>query len=427
MEVVVKNTNIFSGFVKIPTSKSFTQRALALALLVKGKTELHEVGNSDDEISALSVIQKCGAKINCKNNTVSIKSNGINLDKKTDVNIGESGLSTRMFIPILANSSHQVTVNGKGSIMKREMSFFDRVLPLLNIQYFSTKQKLPVSMQGPLSPKDIVLDGSQSSQYITGIVYGYIASKKLKNETISITDLKSRPYLQLSLDILKIFGVSLELKNNHIQFNGPYALKPTSLTLEGDWSSASFLLVAAAVFGEIKVSNLNKNSIQADKRILDALMIFGANIRWDKNELIVKKNKCNSFTFDATHCPDLFPPLAVLATFGSKPGVIKGISRLFNKESNRAIALQQEFKKMGVKILLDKKNDEMIVYPCSKIKGGVVESHGDHRIAMALTLLGLASLEDLIIKDAGAITKSFPEFYEKINLLTDKSVLFSKK
>lgn len=403
------------GNIRIPSSKSHAQRAMALAMITQGTSHIKNIGQSLDEQAVLEIVRQVTNGIESIEDDTFIS--GINPAEIPGKNyfIGESGLATRMLTPILANSKNALTLTGKGSILTRPMNFFNSILPPLNVNFNSTNGKLPFQIQGPLTPKNITVDGSLSSQFITGILYGFVASPLLKNEVLQIENLASKPYFELSLDVLKSFGVDLEFRNNRIQFNGPYKPTPAAIQVEGDWSSASFLLVAGAIYGEISVSNLQLNSKQADSAILTALEKFGATIKWKNDTLTVSKNQLNGFHFDATDCPDLFPPLAILGAFGKDKSTIKGISRLTHKESNRALAIQQEFKKFGIDIQLDHENDLMIIYPVQvehfKTTEATIHSHNDHRIAMAGAILALNANQPVTIDGAEAVNKSFVEFW----------------
>ncbi len=334
-----------NGHAEIPASKSFTQRALACALIANGESYLKNIGISDDEQASLEIIQKAGATVSHIENDVLIQSSGFNPSGALNFNVNESGLATRMFTPILANSSFKVDLTGQGSILTRTMSFFDEILPQLNVEFNSNQGKLPFSLLGPIQPKTINVDGSISSQYITGLIYSYVASPLLRNEKISINNLKSEPYLLLTLEVLKLFGVELIYKDKTVYFDGPYTLKPAIVPIEADWSSASFLFVAGAIAGEVSLSGLNPNSKQADIAILEVLKKAGAKVEQDGDLYVISKNELNGFEFDATDCPDLFPPIAVLAGLCKGSSKIKGANRLIHKESNRGIVLQKELVK----------------------------------------------------------------------------------
>lgn len=403
------------GKLIVPASKSVSQRVLALSLLVNGKTEIYNLGESDDEKAALDIIQQAGAKVNFNGNRCVIHTNKGRPTSSNRFNVHESGLSTRMFTPILANSEQSIIIDGEGSILSRPMHFFEETLNHLNVNISTKNGCLPLHLKGPLRPQSIPVDGSLSSQFITGLTYGFVASPFLKKAKLKMIDLKSKPYLDLSLDVLRLFGVDLVFAKNTLHFEGPYTLKETTIDIEGDWSSVSFFLVLASIQGEIEFTRLNKNSKQADIAIIEALEEFGANCYWENDSLFVKKKKLQHFTFDATHCPDLFPPLAALAVFGNAPSRIKGVHRLLHKESNRADSIEKEWKKMGCKVTINTDSDEMIVFPEKKIKGNTVSAQNDHRIAMALSILGLHADDQTIIKGSESVRKSFPSFFEVLN------------
>jgi 3-phosphoshikimate 1-carboxyvinyltransferase len=209
--------------------------------------------------------------------------------------------------------------------------------------------------------------------------------------------------------------VELKFEENTIQFAGPYELTKTEIAIEGDWSSASFFLVAAAILGDITIHGLNLDSKQADIKILEALTEFGADIQLEKGVRVVKKNS-NAFTFDATNCPDLFPPLAVLASFAKGESQIIGVSRLIYKESNRAQTIQSELSKLGAQISIAE--DVMYIQGIEKAIATEVNSHGDHRIAMACAIMALRAEGSTTIKNSEAVNKSFPDFFEYLEKIS---------
>ena len=181
-------------------------------------------------------------------------------------------------------------------------------------------------------------------------------------------------------------------------------------TVEGDWSSASFFIVAALLAGDLSLSGLDVNSCQSDKKIVDVLNQINADYSINADILKIKKSSTiNPFEFDATDCPDLFPPLVVLALAANGKSVIKGVSRLYDKESNRAEALMNQFSKLGANIFVT--DDYMFINGGEKLKGGIVNSQHDHRIAMALAVAGLITSAEVVIEDAESVNKSFPDFF----------------
>ena len=408
----------YSGELVIPASKSHAQRVLACALLSREQTLIQGLGNSDDELAALGLLEQSVLKPIRKAESVLIPSGQKLRFSTNELSFGESGLSSRMFTPILANGDQELILNGKGSLASRPMRLFDEVFPELGVQFSSANGTLPFRLKGPMVPKTIELDGSLSSQFITGFIYAFAGNEHTGNERIRILNPASVPYIELSLDVLREFGVDLELENNEVQFKGPYHFNATEIRIEGDWSSASFLLVGAALFGSIKVNGLRRESKQADIRLLQALTDFGAELHWGGDALVVSKNECMPFEFDATHCPDLFPPLAVLASYANGVSRLHGVHRLFSKESNRAVTIVEELTKLGAKI--EVVEDTMIVQPRGEQLAVQVSSRHDHRIAMASAIFALGLSEQTTIGDAEAVSKSFPEFYTYLEELTVK-------
>jgi 3-phosphoshikimate 1-carboxyvinyltransferase len=431
---------VISGNIVAPASKSSMQRACALALLAEGKTTLFNPGKSNDDLAALDIIQKLGAIIiTDSDGSIKIVSNEFKGCKVPSfhrtlrvggeggriLNCGESGLGIRMFTPIAALSSDTVTITGTGSLLNRPMHFFDEIFPKLGISIESNNGHLPIKIKGPLQPADITIDGSLSSQFLTGLLIAF-AKAAAKPVTIAVHDLKSKPYIDLTLQMMQQFGYEVE-NNNYESFcikpqttHGALWAnhKPQTYTVEGDWSGASFLLVAGAVAGGITVTGLDVFSTQADKAILQALMDCGTNISIEDKQIVINAalgNHGKAFHFNATDCPDLFPPLVALAAYCNGTTVIEGVSRLQHKESNRAITLRQEFAKMGIEIILQ--DDLMMIKGGEGVKGANVFSHHDHRIAMACAVAALQADGETVIEAAEAVNKSYPQFYEDLKLL----------
>lgn len=405
-----------TGSIEAPASKSSMQRALAAALIRKGETVIHNPGTSNDDRAALRNIQKLGAEARWEEGKLVITSNGVN-PVHDIIDCGESGLGIRMFTPITAVSNRKLTVTGSGSLTTRPMDFFDEIFPKLGIQIQSNGGKLPLQIQGPLTPANVEVDGSLSSQFLTGLLMAY-AAVDAKTVTITVKDLKSKPYIDLTLAVLKDFGWEVE-QNNHetFYFLGRKQARQGKIDyrVEGDWSGAAFLLVAGAIAGDITVSGLDPISTQADKAVLQAMMAAGVGMSVMPETIEIRKSRMKGYQFDATECPDLFPPLVALAAYAQGTTVISGAQRLTHKESNRALTLQEEFGKMGVRIELQ--DDLMVIHGGGGLKGAVTHSHHDHRIAMAIAVAALDADGETEIHEAEAINKSYPDFYDDMRLL----------
>ncbi len=397
------------------------QRACAAALLHQGRTRIHNPGTSNDDRAALEVIRQLGAGITEDGpHTLVIDSHGVQPVSGT-LHCGESGLGIRMFTPIAALSAAPLTITGSGSLVNRPMDFFDQILPQLGVSIHSNAGKLPLRVQGPLQPRPVTVDGSLSSQFLTGLLMAFAAAAQ-KSVQIQVNDLKSRPYIDLTLSVLRHFGWQVN-HEDYTLFNIAPALLPAAeieYTVEGDWSGAAFLLVAGAVSGSVMVQGIDAASTQADKAILQALRDSGALL-----DIEAAGVRCSvpaggqaalrAFSFDATDCPDLFPPLAALAVHCAGVSRIRGVSRLAHKESDRGLTLQEELGKMGAEIRLN--GDWMEISGGQVLHGAEVHSRHDHRIAMACAVAALPAAGAVTIHAAEAINKSYPVFFEHLQQL----------
>lgn len=418
MQVKIQPSNI-SGKVYAPASKSSMQRACAAALVRKGKTIIRNPGKSNDDKAALNVIKALGAQTTINNEELIINSEGVKPISSV-VNNDESGLGIRMFTPVVALSEDEITINGEGSLLTRPMGFFDEVLPQLGVHVSSNKGKLPLKIKGPLQPTNIEIDGSLSSQFLTGLLLAY-AALNAKNVTIKVNDLKSKPYVDLTLKVMKDFGLPVPENKNYEEFTFKnstiqHQLLTINYTVEGDWSGGAFLLIAGVIAGSISVQGLDVASTQADKKILEALEKCNAHLTITGKEINVTSSiELNAFDFDATDCPDLFPPLAALAANCKGTTKITGVHRLAHKESNRALAIQEELGKMNIGVELN--DNVMLIEGTDNIKAATVHSHHDHRIAMMCAVLALKANGQTTIEDAEAINKSYPDFYKHLEQL----------
>jgi 3-phosphoshikimate 1-carboxyvinyltransferase len=417
MKVTIRPSSV-SGEIFAPASKSSMQRACAASLVRNGQSIIHNSGISNDDKAALRVIQALGATVNRQEEgSLQIVSKGIK-PISNKVNCGESGLGIRMFAPLVAMAQQPMTIIGEGSLLSRPMDFFDEVLPQLGVQITSNQGRLPIHLQGPLQPQNITIDGSLSSQFLTGLLMAYAAAEA-QDVTIQVIDLKSKPYVDLTLKVMEVFGLNVPVNNNYESFEfkarSTANTNTVNYTVEGDWSGGAFLLVAGAIAGNIIVKGLDINSTQADKAILHALNDCGCKLSIQADQIEIGTATLKAFHFDATDCPDLFPPLVALASYCNGKTVIEGVHRLTHKESNRALTLQDEFGKMGVNIELQ--DNIMIVHGGNGVKGATVHSRHDHRIAMACAVAALKADGETMIEEAGAVGKSYPNFYTHIQSL----------
>lgn len=407
--------SMLSGTLKIPSSKSYMQRACAAALIRRGESIIHNAGHSKDDEASINVIQQLGAKVSRQNNLIFITSNSISAISDT-INCNESGLSSRMFTSIAALENKKLKITGEGSLLKRPFNFFEKILPQLGVTIHTNNGYLPLTIQGPLSPHNIIIDGSLSSQFLTGLLMSFSAANAT-DVIIEVNNLVSKPYIDITLEVLEKFELKTPINNNYesFYFNSESVSNNKNkieYTIEADWSSASFIVVGAAIAGNVVLKGLNKNSLQADKRLLEVLEIAKINFQFINDDVNINTSIIHPFQFDATECPDLFPALVVLAAYAKGISTIKGVNRLEHKESNRSDTLKKEFSKLGVQIIID--NDEMIIYGTGIVNGGIVNSHSDHRITMACAIAALKAESKIIIQESESINKSYPDFFKHL-------------
>lgn len=409
MEQLIRGGNL-SGIIRIPASKSDSQRAILCAALSEGTSRIRGIGWSDDEKAMLNSVIALGAKVQFVSETEA-DINGIKrLSGSAELSVGESGLGLRLLTCVCAAFDQPVTLNGTGSLLKRPMNFFDEVLPQFGCEVTTTNGFLPIRVKGPMKGMNLEVDGSLSSQFISGLLMALPKSEQASLLTVS--NMKSGPYIQMTLQTLRKFGIEVENKGNVFSIPGNQSYQATDYVIEGDWSSASYWLVASAIGHSVSVSGLAMKSLQADKALLHALMSAGCQVQIEAESIRVNGKDLQPFEFDATDCPDLFPALVVLAAKCAGISTIRGVGRLAHKESDRGVTLQSEFGKMGLQIELDR--DEMRVHGTGNLQGAIVSSHHDHRIAMSLAIAATFASGETHIRDSEAVAKSYPDFWEHL-------------
>jgi 3-phosphoshikimate 1-carboxyvinyltransferase len=403
--------SVVRGTVSAPSSKSMMQRAIAAGVLAEGETIITNPSYCDDSLAAMGIAVALGAKVEPAPTELRITGTGDLREKR--LNCGESGLATRMFSPIAALYPDEIVVSGSGSLKKRPMTMIVEALEQFGVSCTSREGYLPLTIRGPLKGGNCEIDGSISSQLLTGLLMALPVAGS--DSQIRVRDLKSKPYIDMTLEVLVKFGITIEnTAFEYFRIKGKQKYRACRFAVEGDWSGASFVLVAGAVNGSVTVKGLQAASRQSDKAVLSALDKAGASLSISDNEISVKSATLKSFEFDATDSPDLFPPLAALAANCRGVSGIKGVSRLIHKESNRAKALVDEFGKMNINIEI---NGDYMLITGGKVHGTRVESHDDHRIAMAVAVASLKAEERTSIRDSHCIAKSYPGFFNDLRQL----------
>lgn len=408
------NPGHLKGTIIAPSSKSYSQRAVLAAALAHGTSIINNIGENKDTDALVEALRTLGVLFNKEGDTLEIQG-GINFEARTSISIGESGLATRLMTPVMSLFDKEITITGQGTILSRKMDFMQPVLETLGAKVSFTDGKLPVTLQGPIKPNSFSIDCSQSSQFLSGLLFALPLCPD--SSEINVLNLASRPYIQITIDVLSQFGIDIiKRTDDYFLIPGGQKYKSSNYTIEGDWSGASTLLIAP---GRKTIRGLNVNSSQADREIISAIKLSGLNVVSTGTDITVFGTDVSAFSFDATDCPDLFPALAVLAVRASS-GVSEliGTNRLINKESNRLLTIRDQFKKMGIFIDIEKEN-KMYIPGGQKVHSSQdVSSCSDHRIAMALASLALLADDgSTIIDEAEAVSKSYKNFWNDFNIL----------
>ena len=483
---------------EVPCSKSFAQRAIIAAALASGTSHLRGYTPCGDNEAAIRVAENLGAKVDRNGGELiitgisaglgdlaTLPANGVSdesallpedQDKSSlpegvapglpTLHVGESGLLTRMMIPVMAQlCPGPVVFTGEKTLLGRPLTGAREIMEALGASVTSVDQsaagvaspvRVPLTVQGPLAATRAEISGKHGSQIISGLLMALPFSQK--NTSLIVREPKSIPYMFITVEVLKKFGIKIGNDmlggRDFIESGGDWSLcteivfkvkggqrfKAADIDLEGDWSAAANFLVAGAIFGKVEMEGLDTTSLQADLSIMDILMDAGASLSQldgDKGSITVQRAPLKAFAVDASNCPDLFPIVSVLAAFCQGTSRIAGVGRLANKESDRAKAIVEMLTQMGVKAYVE--GDELMVEghslaqrllahkacvasctPASQpglLKGGKYTSHHDHRMVMALKVASLGADSPIVIDDETCVEKSFPDFLDMFSRL----------
>lgn len=450
--------------VRMPASKSFAQRAIIAAALAEGTSHLRGYSSCADSEAAISVARALGAEVD-EGSTLTVRGIGPARELRLkELSTGESGLLTRLMIPVLARlNTEALVIKGEKTLLGRPLSGANDIMAafgvmLSSLEPHSSKEVfVPLRIQGRLLPGRADISGKGGSQLISGLLMALPLADK--PSTIYVDEPKSIPYMFITVDVLKRFGIRMsnEMEGGqdfldsqdwslctgmNFKIKGGQKYCAADFDIEGDWSSAAVFLAAGAIFGSAQVAGLDTHSLQADLSIMDILVEAGAGISQIEAESVesvskaaaeagaamsqgvinVAKAPLGSFNVDLNNAPDLFPVVSVLAAFCAGMSRIAGVGRLAGKESDRAAAIKQMLTQMGVGCTVE--GDELVVeghglsWRCANrqlIRGGSYSSYHDHRMVMALKLASLGAESPVIIDDEACVSKSFPDFLEKFS------------
>jgi 3-phosphoshikimate 1-carboxyvinyltransferase len=405
-----------------PPSKSIMQRVVALATLAEGTTMVRRPSESDDCTHALMMAAQLGADIELGDDAVAIHGHFPLAPRDTTLTPGESGLGLRMFGMLAALHPDPLVMERSGSLLTRDVSGLSEALDAFGVKVENTAPGEHPVVDGPLTGGDVTLDAAGSSQVLTGLLCALPHAKG--DSVLSLQGVVSRPYVDMTLEVLEDMGIRIDVLEDDpdervlvLSIAGNQRAQGLDLTVDGDWSAAAFLLALGALCAphHLNVEGLHSTYTQADEAIKGALLFGGCRLAGTDEGVQILAGRPKSFHMDLTDSPDLFPPLAALAAFGKKPSVLAGLHRLGNKESNRGKVIQSEWAKVGIRVDLNEDDDTLTVHP-GKVQAGRMDSHGDHRMAMAAAIFGAAGAPVEIV-GAEAVAKSYPSFFDDLEAL----------
>ncbi len=417
MKKVIITPSKLKGSVKIPPSKSMAHRAIICASLSKGESVISNIDFSEDIIATMEGMKSLGANIKVEKDKLII--NGENILKNSNykvIDCNESGSTLRFLVPISLIKDNKVNFIGRGNLGKRPLKTYYEIFEEQEIKYSYGEEKLDLNIEGSLKGGEFKVKGNISSQFISGLLFTLPLLKE-DSKIIITTELESKGYIDLTLDMIEKFGVTIK-NNNYREFliKGNQSYKPMNYKVEGDYSQAAFYFSAGALSSEINCLDLDLSSYQGDKECIEILEGMGARLIGNKEEsLSIIHGNLNGTIIDASQCPDIIPVLTVVAALSKgETRVING-ERLRIKECDRLNAICTELNKLGADI--KELKDGLIINGVKELIGGEVYSHKDHRIAMSLAIASTRCKEEVIIREPDCVKKSYPGFWEDFKSL----------
>ena len=398
-----------TGRIAVPGSKSHTIRAVVAALLADGTSEIHAPLYSADTRSALSAARALGAKVDETVELWKITGCGKNFAGNAGtVDLGNSGTTMRIITAVSALGKNKVTFDGDSSLRTRIMAGELAALSELGAVCTSTNGFAPLSVTGPLQGGSTKVDGT-TSQYLTALLMALVMAEK--DSVLNLDFLNEADYVRITLDWLQRCGISVKYTEDllHIEIPGNQRYRAFSRVIPADFSTAAFPLGAGVIAGqEVRIANLDFDDLQGDKKVFEYVRAMNGNINVENNEVIVRKSMLTGGTFDLNATPDALPVMAVLGCYAQGETRLVNVPQARLKECDRIACMTRELRKMGAEI--EELADGMIIHGGNILHGAAVESYGDHRIAMALTVAALGAEGSTFIKDGECCQVTYPEF-----------------
>ncbi|OOE49490.1 3-phosphoshikimate 1-carboxyvinyltransferase [Salinivibrio kushneri] len=409
-----------NGQINLPGSKSVSNRALLLAALASGTTRLTNLLDSDDVRHMLNAFTALGVDYQLSSDRTECVVQGLgqpfNSAEATTLFLGNAGTAMRPLTAALCLGEGDVTLTGEPRMKERPIGHLVDALNAIgaDIYYLETEGYPPLRIHGTgLAGGDVSIDGSISSQFLTALLMAAPFAEQETRITIK-GDLVSKPYIDITLAIMAQFGV--EVQNDHYQAfvipAGQCYQSPGHFMVEGDASSASYFLAAAAIKGgEVKVTGIGRHSVQGDIQFADALAAMGAEIEWGEDYVLARRQTLKGVDMDFNHIPDAAMTIGVAALFAEGPTWIRNVYNWRVKETDRLYAMATELKKVGA--VVEEGEDYLYIEPPTQLQHAAIDTYDDHRMAMCFSLVALSDTP-VTINDPGCTSKTFPDYFEKL-------------
>lgn len=399
MDILIK-PSVLKGKLNIPASKSCAHRAVICAALAKGKSKISGITMSKDIEATIEAMRSLGASFEINGSELTVNGMNGNFRGQADIDCNESGSTLRFVIPIAAALGVHTIFRGKGRLPMRPVDIYIRELSEHGVKFIT--EKMPYEIDGRLCGGTYKIEGNVSSQFITGLLFALpLVSEDSK--IILTSRLESRPYVDITIDMLRRFGIVINETESGFTIKGGQTYTPCDERVEGDYSQAAFFYVANALGSQVEIGNLNPDSVQGDKKIIELI------------DIACENGKIKGYKADCSDIPDLVPILSVLGAYGSEASLIYNAERLRIKESDRLAACADMLNKLGGNVSVTA--DGLDIQPVAKLHGGVIDGFGDHRIVMAAAIAALRCDGEVIIKGAEAAEKSYPDFFKDYTML----------
>lgn len=409
MQPVTIHPQKLTGTVSVPTSKSLAHRAIICASLAAGESVISDISMSKDIAATINAMRAMGTTIISQGSTLYINGKTTHRYHNFDIDCNESGSTLRFMIPVALVQDNHVHFIGRGKLGSRPLDVYYSIFDKQGIDYSYKKDVLDLYIDGQLKPGRYDVPGNISSQFISGLLF---ALPLLDGDSIIhiTTPLESAAYIELTLDMLKLFGIDVQRQDNDFMIAGNQRYLAHDYQVEGDFSQAANYLVAGAIGNDVTITNLNLDSVQGDRVAISLLEEMGAKLEKTDHGVRVLPGHLQCISIDASQCPDIIPVMAVACALAQGTSQILNAGRLRLKECDRLHATCEVLEKCGVRVI--EKEDMMIIFGVDYFTKADLSSYNDHRMAMMEAIMATRALGDLKLDDCQCVAKSYPNFFE---------------